>query len=131
MGLSLLCDLPGTVSAGGCETPPVLAAPPVPALQPTQPTLHQSKGLWGKGGQTGNPKVQQCCQGWLSAWQALIIQGIFKIKCSWHGAGESSWHSIQLGLCFGESKGGARASHCAPHSHTAASDTNSITPPFL
>lgn len=53
MGLSLLCDLPGTVSAGGCGTPPVLAAPPVPALQPT---LHQSKGLWGKGGSDREPQ---------------------------------------------------------------------------
>lgn len=34
------------------------------------------------------------------------------------------------GLCFGESKEGARAPSPAPHSHTAASDMKSITFPL-
>lgn len=86
-----------------------------PLCQPGTHSAHPApeQGVKGEGGvtvaQTGNPKVQQCCQGWLSTWQALIIQRIFKIKCSLHSAGESSWHSIQLaapaGLCFGEQPG--------------------------
>lgn len=53
MGLSLLCDLPGTVSAGGCEKPPVLAATPC-----ASPAAHAApeQGALGKGGSDREPQ---------------------------------------------------------------------------
>lgn len=141
MGLSLLCDVPGTVSAGSCGTPPALASrgAGTPCASPAQPCTLLSpcctkgSGSGERGGQ-GTPKCSRTVEDRLSIQQVLVIQGIFKIKPSLHGAGESSCHSPQLAppaaLCFGESKGGARAPPPAPHSHTAASDMKSITFPL-
>lgn len=72
-----------------------------PALHPAQPHAVPEDVALVKGGvnkplwlRQGTPTCSNAVKDGLSTWQVLIIWGIFQIKCSLHGTGESSCHSI-------------------------------------